>query len=414
MHSIPVRTDRSGPATSEGKAKIQKHKPLLPDTQQKTRQEIVSTEKDDSIQSISSGRIEIHNSNLVNRGAQARKLTSAERNPNFTFDIKTAKHVSIYTPGNRPALELRHNFAFVLNVSRLVGNQSAGFALAPGTIIRRANKEEIVAAKDVCKDYGATDWSSWECDRSEDGKYERLPESRWRYFVIAFTGLEHTTIAEIERTLTIATCDIKIGFTLMKGPLRHVTTHPTIVFYPSRLFHLLQGIGQREIPFVELAKSDAKSIRALRSKFQLHDNTILNEKEVIQQILDLEELPPQSPLQFLGYFAVLESLLTHQPKKTDTIDSITRQIIRKVILLDNRWDPHIDYGPFQGAKQDTIWSAMYRYRSSLAHGGAPDFNGELHVLGNRDQALKLLKYTVKGVLRQSLIEPRLIVDLRNC
>lgn len=106
--------------------------------------------------------------------------------------------------------------------------------------------------------------------------------------------------------------------------------------------------------------------------------------------------------------------LTHQPKKTDTIDSITRQIIRKVILLNNRWDPHIDYGPFQGAKQDTIWSAMYSYRSSLAHGGAPDFNGELNLLGNGDQALKLLKYTVKGVLRQSLIEPRLIVDLRNC
>ncbi len=312
----------------------------------------------------------------------------------------------------RPALELRHNIAFVLNVSRLIGNPRAGFALAPGTIIRRANKEEIVAAKVVCKDYGATQWVPWEFDRSE-GKFERLPESRWRYFVIPFTA-PNATITEIERTLTIATCDIKIGFTLMKGPLRHVTNQPTIVFDPGRLFHLLQGIGEGKIPFLELAKSDAKSIRTLRSKFQLHDNTILNAKAVIQQILDLEALPPQSPLLFLGYFAILESLLTHQPKKTDTIDSITRQIIKKVMLLDNRWDPHIDYGPFQGAKQDTIWSAMYSYRSTLAHGGAPDFNRELRLLGSGDQALTLLKYSVKGVLRQSLIEPRLIVDLRNC
>jgi hypothetical protein len=333
--------------------------------------------------------------------------------PNATFDLETAKHVSIYTPGRRPALELRHNVAFALNVSRLVGNPRAGFSLAPGTIIRRASKEEILAAKDMCKDYGATHWASWECDRSEDGKYERLPESRWRYFVIAFTA-SNTANAEVERTLTIATCDIKIGFTLLKGPFRHVTSHPTIVFDPGRLFHLLEGIGEGKIPFVEVAKSDAKSIRALRSKLELHDNTILNAKEVVQQLLDLEALPPQSPLLFLGYFAILESLLTHQPKKTDTIDSITRQIIRKVILLDNRWDPHIDYGPFQGAKQDKIWSAMYSYRSSLAHGGAPDFNGELHLLGNGDQALKLLKCTVKGVLRQSLIEPRLIIDLRNC
>ena len=366
----------------------------------------------------------------MNRGAEARKLTSAERNlvhalvpdarkpdlrisPSATFDLEAAKHVSIYTRGIRPALELRHNIAFVLNVSRLVGNPRAGFALAPGTIIRRASKEEIVAAKEVCKDFGATHWTAWECEGYQDRKYERLPESRWRYFVIAFTA-SHTTITEIERTLTIATCGIKIGFTLMKGPFRGVTNQPTIVFDPARLFHLLQGIGEGKVPFLEVAKSDAKNIRALRSKFQLHDNTILNAKEVIQQILDLEALPPQSPLLFLGYFAVLESLLTHQPKKTDTIDSITRQIIRKVILLDNRWDPRIDYGFFKGAKQDTIWSAMYSYRSSLAHGGAPDFNGELHLLGNSDQALKLLKNTVKGVLRQSLIEPRLIVDLRNC
>src|ERR1700733_10691442 len=139
-----------------------------------------------------------------------RKTGDRRISPNATLDLETAKYVSIFTPGRRPALELRHNIAFVLNVSRLVGNPRAGFALAPGTIIRRANKEEIVAAKDLCKDYGATDWTPWECDGSEDGKYERLPESRWRYFVIAFTG-SNTTIAEIERTLTIATYDIKIG-----------------------------------------------------------------------------------------------------------------------------------------------------------------------------------------------------------
>jgi hypothetical protein len=57
---------------------------------------------------------------------------------------------------------------------------------------------------------------------------------------------------------------------------------------------------------------------------------------------------------------------------------------------------------------------MYSYRSSLAHGGTPDFNGKFQLLGNGDQALELLKYTVKEVLRQFLIEPRLIVDLRNC
>ncbi len=266
----------------------------------------------------------------------------------------------------------------------------------------------------MCKDYGATHWTSWECDKSEDGEYRRLPEKRWRYFVISFEAASASTLPEIERTLAIATCEIKTGFILTKGPFRHVTTHPTIAFDPGRLFHLIQGMGQQKVPFVEVTKEDAKSIRALRSKLQPHDNTLLNVKDVIQQILDLEALPPQSPLLFLGHFAILESLLTHQPKKTDTIDSITRQIIKKVILLDNRWEPQIDYGPFHGAKRGTIWSAMYSYRSCLAHGGAPDFDGELRLLGNGDQALNLLKHAVKAVLRQSLIEPRLVVDLRSC
>lgn len=231
--------------------------------------------------------------------------------------------------------------------------------------------------------------------------------------MIVFPG-SNATIAEIERALSIATCDVKIGFTLMKGPLAHIARHPTILFDPGRLFHLLQGIGEEKIPFIEVTKSDAENIRTLRTKLQLHDNAIVNVKGVIQQILDLEALPPQSPLLFLGLFAILESLLTHPPKKTDTIDSITRQIIKKVILLDNRWDPRIDYGHFQEAKRETIWSTMYSYRSSLAHGGTPDFKGDLQLLGDGKRALKLLKDTVKGVLRQSLIEPQLIVDLRNC
>src|SRR5262249_45744081 len=131
-------------------------------------------------------------------------------------------------------------------------------------------------------------------------------------------------------------------------------------------------------------------------------------------MLDLEALPHQSPLCYLGYFGILESLLTHQPRKTDTIDSITRQIIKKVALLDNRWKPRIDYGPFKGAKPETVWSAMYSYRSCLAHGGKPDFKNELQLLDNHEVALALVKQTTKSVLRQSLLESQLIADLRNC
>jgi hypothetical protein len=57
---------------------------------------------------------------------------------------------------------------------------------------------------------------------------------------------------------------------------------------------------------------------------------------------------------------------------------------------------------------------MYGYRSSLAHGDAPNFDGELRTLGSHDNALNLMRQTVKAVIRQALIEPQLLADLREC
>jgi hypothetical protein len=80
---------------------------------------------------------------------------------------------------------------------------------------------------------------AWECINYSEHKFESLPESQWRYFVIAFTG-SNATIVEIERSLSIASCDIKIAFTLMKGPFGD-SNHPTLIFDPGRFFYLLQG-----------------------------------------------------------------------------------------------------------------------------------------------------------------------------
>jgi hypothetical protein len=116
----------------------------------------------------------------------------------------------------------------------------------------------------------------------------------------------------------------------------------------------------------------------------------------------------------LGHFAVLEALLTHPPKPTDPYDSITRQVKKKLALLDRRSQPGIDYSSFAEANRETVWAKMYAYRSTLAHGGAPTFDGDLQVLESHDNALKLVKQTAKMVIRQALIEPQLLADLRDC
>jgi Apea-like HEPN len=150
------------------------------------------------------------------------------------------------------------------------------------------------------------------------------------------------------------------------------------------------------------------------SQFQATDARLIRVKRLAVQLNHLKSLPHRSPLRFLGYFAILEGLLTHAPKHSDPCDSITHQLKRKIALLDNRWEHRVDYGPFGGAKPETIWTEMYSYRSRLAHGGSPEIGKDFSVLGSDGKALALLIETVKAVFRQALLEPQLLTDLRIC
>lgn len=188
---------------------------------------------------------------------------------------------------------------------------------------------------------------------------------------------------------------------------------PALIHHPGRLDTQVRAISANRLPFVELTSTILANIELVHERYRTRDQGLVNIERHLQEILELDALPVDSPLLFLGYFAILESLITHKPKETDTIDSITRQVKQKLMLLDNRWQPRIDYSAFQG-KPDAIWQKMYHYRSDIAHGAEPDFKTKLQLLGDSKSALKLLKETVKSILRQTIIEPQLMLDLRNC
>lgn len=325
---------------------------------------------------------------------------------------------SIYAKGTRPALQVGHNFSFVLNISRFIDQApDAVLTVAAGHELRRATEKEVVAIKDVLTSHTGEEkgFGAWQDGKAvtKDKKttYLQIPKDQWRYFVIAFESLT-STIVDLERTLCIAPIELKIGFTLLHEFGAGLEA-PTLVYHPGRLGSQVRAARDNKLPFFELTPSAVQDISVLHEQTGALDQN-LSLKRLIEQMLDLDALPYESPLLFLGYFAILESLLTHQPKGTDTIDSITRQVKQKVLLLDNRWQPRIDYSPFPEKKPSAIWSKMYAYRSAIAHGAEPDFKSELKLLGDRSRALKLLKETVKGVLRQSLMEPQLLFDLRNC
>jgi len=129
----------------------------------------------------------------------------------------------------------------------------------------------------------------------------------------------------------------------------------------------------------------------------------------------LSLLPVKSEFHVLGLFAIIEMLITHNPKLEDRGDSITHQMQSKIPLLSRRFDRQLDFSSFFGnATEKKVWAALYKYRSALAHGGVPDFQGDLQILKNANNAKAFLKEVVKALLRHSLQEPQLYRDLRAC
>jgi hypothetical protein len=302
----------------------------------------------------------------------------------------------------------RESFAFVLNVGRLIGAPS--YSVAPGHELRRARPDEVAVIKDTIGFLGPNPTfrfkSLWEHQvPSQGAQVVRLPESEWRYFVIAFKG-NNLLLSQLERAFDLAPLELEVGFTVL--------AQGGVVWLPGRLFHVLE-VARHDIPFgVDVSVGDIDEMRAIHSQLQGRDDSLINVQNLALQLGQLKALPHYSPLRFLGYFAILESLLTHAPKPSDPYDSITRQVRKKLSLLNNRFSRPIDYSRFSGAAADTIWARMYEYRSRVAHGDAPDFTKDLAVLRNQETALALIKETVKAVIRQALIEPQLLLALREC
>lgn len=317
--------------------------------------------------------------------------------------------------GHGPRFADCDNFAFVMNVGHLIDAPS--YTLAPGHELRRATTDEVRFIRNMMESLGPAPHFKfvrfWEQPWPyQPGNFEHLPESKWRYFVIAFRGF-NPTVPALEEAFDLAPLELEVGFTVLFGK-RGGGICPILSLNAGRVFHVLEAAGHNQSFFRDVSASDIGAIQGMYSQLQKHDHRLVDFRRLAAQLGQLKGLPHSSPLRFLGYFALLEALLTHAPQPSDPYDSITRQVKKKLTLLDHRWSPPLDYCPFGGAPVETIWSKMYAYRSLVAHGGKPEFTRELAILKNHDTALLLLKDTVKAVMRQALAEPQLLVDLREC
>ncbi|MGF1765548.1 hypothetical protein [Aliivibrio kagoshimensis] len=162
------------------------------------------------------------------------------------------------------------------------------------------------------------------------------------------------------------------------------------------------------------------------STLDLNSDLIQKHLRLLNMFNHLDTMVDSCPFKYLGYFSIIEGLLTHKPNSSDNVDSIQKQLIRNVHLVNNRiissGRKGINYGIFNGVKLKTVYSKLYSLRSAIAHGSDYSksieeilkLNGSKLDTYNASRPLFYwIKDLVKLVLMYSFVEPQLYFDLTS-
>lgn len=147
----------------------------------------------------------------------------------------------------------------------------------------------------------------------------------------------------------------------------------------------------------------------VREQYKLVDAAIQNYKA-------LKFIDNNSSLIFVGYFSIIESLVTHPPRLHESLDSISHQLTNKITLLAKMFERNIIYSDYfdPKAKDETIWKKLYSYRSNIAHGNKVDFNSDLQILKSKENIQLFLVEVIKNLILLSLKKPEFLSDLKKC
>lgn len=323
--------------------------------------------------------------------------------------IQVSDHTEIES-----SAEAEESFAFVCSLLDVDCNLPV--EIIPGHFFQKASDSQIEEIREYLIRSGYfsnAGYIPYECtlEKTEKGT-TRTPskiKEEWRYYVITFKGT-NAGLCDLSVASSIAPLTLEFSLTFFKEGF----AAGGVGFHSWALFsHFDKLMWQPELQRVDEAELSeignlATMIRETEAEFP----------EIVRSIKMFHSLRGVSPfanLRILGMFAVIESVLSHNPKSSETGDSIAHQMRTKIPLLFRRMDKSPDYADyFDEAKESTIWKKLYDYRSSIAHGGNIDFASKLQVLKNYDTVEKFLNGTTKAILRQALAEPQLVTDLRDC
>ena len=255
-----------------------------------------------------------------------------------------------------------------------------------------------------------------EIRRGNSCQYERekLPPEKWKYWVVAFEG-NNTKIYDLQYAANLIKNDLEFAFQIIYPEKQQEGKPSGFMSMPSHLREYYSSPEAITSNAVEVEHDEIQEIgeiyalyKKLPPEYQYIDHSVKN-------FDSLKRIPKKSELLTIGYFSIVEALISHAPRLNESLDSISHQIKNKLVLLRKRFERKIEYSSyFLEMKEKALWSLLYSYRSCIAHGGIPDFRNKFRTLKSKEVVLDFLRENIKCLILYSLKEPELMVDLKNC
>lgn len=324
--------------------------------------------------------------------------------------------------GSVPNNELKKSFVFVLNLIDVSGQLP--IEVAPGHFFQKADTKQIKKIDELLNLFRPYPHrifvqSPYEVNiikvpgdkpGSYSYKHEPLPPNKWRYWIISFEGSN----AEIEYVASAASLlghDLELGFTVLA---KEATGAEGFAWHMPSMFSFFDS-PQSNQPAVLITVDELREISENYDLIKKINRDHEHITRAFRKLRDLKSLPRPSELATIGLFSIIESLVTHSPKLSESADSLKHQIKTKIPLLSKRFQRRLDCSEYFGAaEKETIWSKLYDYRSCIVHGERTNFTGSLQVLKDTKTVRQFLREAVKLLLLLALKEPLLLIDLKKC
>lgn len=292
------------------------------------------------------------------------------------------------------------------------------FVISDSLTLRAATASEVLQLNEHLREaYGSASRSIVPFDHEpveieENGTkktiYSESDKPRW--WVVAFNGYNHEVI-NLSKIATLISPKLHLGSTFLYSEPNQQGRRQGVVY---------GGHSQVELLATESRKKHSSvSIDELQKLKQYYGCIKENNFEQVNYVLELysssSSLWVHSGLLTLSLFSIIESLIAHKPRLTETLDSITHQIKHKINLLSKRFDIVLNHEEHFGEiSYQKLWGKLYGLRSDIAHGQSYDFSGGNACLKSLENTNIFLDKVAKELIKLSIVEPELISDLREC